>query len=57
MLIDALYAKLHPYGYAITSASNPYTHEIPLAATNEMDWINVMCYDFDYANVSPYTTR
>src|SRR6185437_14875048 len=41
LLIDALYAKLHPYGYAITSASNPYTHEIPVAATNEMDWINV----------------
>ena len=22
-----------------------------MAAVNEMDWVNVMCYDFDYANV------
>ena len=55
MLIDALYLKLHPFGYNITSASNPITHEIPVAATNEMDWVNVMCYDFYYDNVAPYT--
>ncbi len=55
MLIDALYLKLHPFGYDITSASNPITHEIPVAAVNEMDWVNVMCYDFYYDNVAPYT--
>ena len=54
LMIDSLYAVLHPFGYNITAATNPWTKEIPVAATNEMDWVNVMCYDFDYANHSTY---
>lgn len=54
LMIDALYAALHPVGKNITAATNPWTKEIPVAATNEMDWVNVMCYDFDYANHSTY---
>ncbi len=54
LLIDALYAQLHPIGKKITAAVNPWTKEIPVAATKLMDWVNVMCYDFDYANNSTY---
>jgi hypothetical protein len=54
LLIDALYAQLHPIGKKITAAVNPWTKEIPVNATKLMDWLNVMCYDFDYANNSTY---
>jgi GH18 family chitinase len=54
LLIDDLYKQLSPAGLKITAATNPWTKEIPVAATNEMDWVNVMCYDFDFANHSTY---
>jgi chitinase len=54
LLIDDLYAALHPIGKKITAAVNPWTKEIPVPATQKMDWVNVMCYDFDYANHSTY---
>jgi hypothetical protein len=55
LLIDELYAKLQPLGKKITAAVNPWTKEIPVAATKLMNWVNVMCYDFDYANHSTYS--
>jgi hypothetical protein len=54
LLIDDLYAALHPIGKKITAATNPWTKEIPVPATQKMDWVNVMCYDFDFANHSTY---
>ena len=55
LLIDALYAAEHPQHMLITAAVNPITNEIPKNQVNtEMDWINVMCYDFSYANHSTY---
>lgn len=56
LLIDALYTQLHPSGKLITAAVNPYTKEIPAATVNaQMDWLNIMCYDFHYDNTSPYS--
>lgn len=54
LLIHDLYAQLNPIGKKITAAVNPWTKEIPVAATQMMDWVNVMCYDFDYANHSTF---
>jgi GH18 family chitinase len=54
LLIDDLYKQTAPHGLKITAAVNPWTQEIPVAATNQMDWVNVMCYDFDFANNSTY---
>ncbi|HYO10710.1 MAG TPA: glycosyl hydrolase family 18 protein, partial [Tepidisphaeraceae bacterium] len=54
LLIDDLYAAASPHGLKLTAATNPWTQEIPVAATNQMDWVNVMCYDFHYANNSTY---
>ena len=54
LLINDLFQKTGPAGLNITAATNPWTMEIPVAATNQMDWVNVMCYDFDYANNSTY---
>jgi len=54
LLIDDLYAAFNPIGKKITAAVNPWTKEIPVDATKKMSWINVMCYDFDYANNSTY---
>ena len=55
LLINTLVAKLHPMGKLVTAAVNPWTHEIPAASANQMDWLNIMCYDFDYANSSTYS--
>ncbi|HEX8521211.1 MAG TPA: glycosyl hydrolase family 18 protein [Tepidisphaeraceae bacterium] len=54
LLIDDLYATFNPLGKKITAAVNPWTKEIPVDASKKMSWINVMCYDFDYANHSTY---
>ena len=55
LLIDDLYAAAHPQHMLITAAVNPWTNEIPVAAVNDqMDWLNVMCYDFAPANHSTY---
>ena len=54
LLIDDLYAAFNPIGKKITAAVNPWTKEIPVDASKKMSWINVMCYDFDYANHSTY---
>jgi hypothetical protein len=54
VLIDDLYAAFNPIGKKITAAVNPWTKEIPVDASKKMSWINVMCYDFDYANNSTY---
>ena len=54
LLIDDLYAALNPIGKKITAAVNPWTKEIPVDATRKMSWVNVMCYDFHYANNSTY---
>ena len=54
LLINDLYQKTGPAGLKLTAATNPWTMEIPVAATNQMDWVNVMCYDFDFANNSTY---
>jgi GH18 family chitinase len=54
LLINDLYKQTGPAGLKLTAATNPWTMEIPVAATNQMDWVNVMCYDFDYANNSTY---
>jgi hypothetical protein len=51
-LIDALYVQTNPRGLYLSAAVNPLNKEIPVAAVPEMNWINVMCYDFDYANHS-----
>lgn len=55
-LINDLYSAANPHKIMITAAVNPWTNEIPAATVNtKMDWLNVMCYDFDYANHSTYT--
>ncbi|HZZ43819.1 MAG TPA: glycosyl hydrolase family 18 protein [Tepidisphaeraceae bacterium] len=55
-LISDLYAVAHPQHMLITAAVNPWTNEIPAATVNaDMDWLNVMCYDFAPANHSTYT--
>src|SRR5688572_27003652 len=54
LLIDDLYAAFNPIGKKITAAVNPWTKEIPVDATKKMSWLNVMCYDFHYANNSTY---
>ncbi|MDW8262118.1 MAG: glycosyl hydrolase family 18 protein [Phycisphaerales bacterium] len=54
LLIHDLYAQLNPIGKKITAAVNPWTKEIPVAATQMMDWLNVMCYDFHYADHSTF---
>ncbi len=54
-LIDALYAAGHSQRLLITAAVNPFTNEIPAATVNsEMDWLNIMCYEFAPANFSTY---
>ncbi len=55
-LISDLYTVANPQKIMITAAVNPWTNEIPAATVNaKMDWLNVMCYDFDYANHSTYS--
>lgn len=54
-LISDLYNVANPQKIMITAAVNPWTNEIPASAVNtKMAWLNVMCYDFDYANHSTY---
>lgn len=49
LLIDELYAQLHPIGKKITAATFPNGRkDLPVAATKLMDWVNVMCYNFQY---------
>jgi hypothetical protein len=55
LLIEAIYAEAHAEHMLITAAVNPIRHEIPLSAVPEMDWINVMGYDFAPANHSTYS--
>lgn len=55
-LIDALYAQTKPRGLVLSAAVNPINTEIPVAQANKLDWINIMGYDFDPANHSPYTS-
>jgi GH18 family chitinase len=51
LLIDALYEQLHPIGKKITAATFPNGRkDLPVAATKLMDWVNVMCYNFQYDN-------
>ena len=54
-LLDALYAQTHPRGLLLTEAVNPITHEIPVAAIADLDWINVMGYDFTLSDPSGLT--
>ena len=54
LLIHDLHEQLSPIGKKITAAVNPWTKEIPVAATRLMSWVNVMCYDFHYADHSTY---
>lgn len=53
--LDALYAQTHPHGLLLTEAVNPITHEIPVAAIADLDWINVMGYDFTLSDPSGLT--
>lgn len=54
-LINDLHAAASPQKIMITAAVNPWTNEIPVAAVNtKMAWLNVMCYDFSYANHATY---
>jgi GH18 family chitinase len=54
-LINDLYTQAHPQHMVITAAVNPWTNEIPAATVNsKMDWLNVMCYSFSYANHTTY---
>jgi len=54
-MIDAIYSAGHTQHLEITAAVNPYTNEIPAATVNsEMDWLNVMCYDFQPGDSSNY---
>lgn len=56
LLIDSFYAQAHPQHMLITAAVNPWTNEIPVTPVKtEMDWLNVMCYDFGYADVANYS--
>lgn len=55
-LVDALYAQAKPLGLLLSAAVNPITTEIPPAAASKLDWINIMGYDFDPANHSPYAS-
>jgi hypothetical protein len=56
LLLQALYDRINAVApnLKLSAATNPWTQEIPVAATHLMDWVNVMCYDFDYANNSTY---
>ena len=54
-LINALHAQTSTRDLLLTAAVNPINHEIPLAATTKMSWLNVMCYDFAPDNHSTYT--
>jgi GH18 family chitinase len=56
LLIDSFYAQTQPKHMLLTAAVNPWTNEIPVAqVNNKMSWLNVMCYDFGYADVANYT--
>jgi GH18 family chitinase len=55
-LIDDFYQETNPQHMLLTAAVNPWTNEIPVTPVNtKMDWLNVMCYDFGYADVANYT--
>jgi hypothetical protein len=54
-LLDALYAQAHPRGLMLTEDVNPITHELPLNAVGDLDWINVMGYNFTLADPSGLT--
>jgi hypothetical protein len=51
-LLDALYAQAHPRGIMLTEDVNPITHELPLNAVADLDWINVMGYNFTLSDPS-----
>lgn len=51
-LLDALYAQAHPRGIMLTEDVNPITHELPVNAVGDLDWINVMGYNFTLADPS-----
>ena len=53
-LIDALHAQTSAHELLLTAAVNPINKEMPLAATEKMSWLNVMCYDFAPDNHSTY---
>jgi GH18 family chitinase len=55
LLIDSFYAQTQPKHMLLTAAVNPWTNEIPVAqVNNKMSWLNVMCYDFGYADVANF---
>ena len=55
LLIDDLYAALHPHRQEDHRGGEPVDEGDPRRRRpTKMDWVNVMCYDFDYANHSTY---
>ena len=54
-LINALHAQTSTRDLLLTAAVNPLNKEIPLSATQQMSWLNVMCYDFAPDIHSTYT--
>ncbi len=50
--LDALFAQTHPRGLLLTEAVNPVTHEVPLSAIGDLDWLNVMGYNFTLTDPS-----
>jgi chitinase len=54
-LIGALYQQTSAHGLLLTAAVNPLNHEVPLSVIPDVNWLNVMCYDFSYADGSTYT--
>jgi hypothetical protein len=55
-LINELYETLNPKGKLITLAGIPSTSlfNVGLAASTQLDLINLMCYDMDYPDHSTY---
>jgi GH18 family chitinase len=53
-LIDAMYAQMNPQDLLITAAVYPLNPGVPLAAVQKMDWLNIMAYNFSYADHTTY---
>ena len=51
-LIDSMYTSMHPQNLLITAAVYPLNPGIPLTAVAKMDWLNIMAYNFSYADHS-----
>lgn len=53
-LISAMHAQMNPLGLLITAAVYPLNPGVPLSAVAKMDWLNIMAYNFSYADHTTY---